>query len=118
LNPSTSADALTALRTKQAGAQNPQALLAAERQKLGVDLVINPDLALDRNIAASILRYGMREGWFTGKSFQTYLPASGLATEAQFQAARRIINGTDKALLIAKYAVQFQAALKAGEWET
>jgi len=85
--------------------------------KLNVQLIGNPDLAMDRNVAADILRHGMREGWFTGKSFQSYLPASGLATAAQFQAARRIINGTDKAALIAGYAVKFQDALKAGEWE-
>ncbi len=87
-------------------------------QKLNVDLVGNPDMAMDPTIAASILRHGMREGWFTGKSFQSYLPASGLANEAQFQAARRIINGTDKATMIARYAMAFQAALVAGEWET
>lgn len=87
-------------------------------QKLNVDLVSNPDLAMNADIAALILRYGMREGWFTGKSFQSYLPAAGLATAAQFQAARRIINGTDKAALIANYAVEFQKALVAGEWET
>lgn len=86
--------------------------------KLGVDLVGNPDLAMDRGVAADILRHGMREGWFTSKSFQSYLPAAGLATAAQFQAARRIINGTDKAALIANYAVEFQKALVAGEWET
>jgi len=85
--------------------------------KLNVQLIGNPDLAMDRNVAADILRHGMREGWFTGKSFQSYLPAAGLATAAQFQAARRIINGTDKASLIAGYAVSFQDALKLGEWE-
>lgn len=86
--------------------------------KLGVDLVGNPDLAMDRGVAADILRHGMREGWFTAKSFQSYLPAAGLATAAQFQAARRIINGTDKQALIANYAIEFQKALVAGEWET
>ncbi len=87
-------------------------------QKLNVDLVGNPDLAMNADVAALILRYGMREGWFTGKSFQSFLPAAGLATAAQFQAARRIINGTDKQALIANYAVEFQKALVAGEWET
>lgn len=86
--------------------------------KLDVPLIGNPDLAMQPQVAADILRHGMREGWFTGKSFQSYLPAAGLATAAQFQAARRIINGTDKQALIAKYAMQFQAALVAGEWET
>lgn len=87
-------------------------------QKLNVDLVGNPDLAMNADIAALILRHGMREGWFTGKSFQSYLPASGLATAAQFQAARRIINGTDKQALIANYAIEFQKALVAGEMAT
>lgn len=84
-------------------------------KKLGVDLVGNPDLAMDPTIAAGILRHGMKDGWFTGKSFASYLPA-GKATQAQFVSARRIINGTDKASLIASYAVQFQSALEAGGW--
>lgn len=84
--------------------------------KLSADLVNNPDLAMQPDIAAGILRHGMREGWFTGKSFQSYLPASGLATREQFIAARRIINGTDKAAAIAKYALEFQDALVAGGW--
>ena len=86
--------------------------------KLNVDLVNGPDLALSKDIAAMILRFGMREGWFTGKSFESFLPADKPATLAQFQAARRIINGTDKATLIAQYAVAFQDALIAGGWET
>lgn len=59
----------------------------------------------------------MKTGWFTGKSFANYLPSDGAATRAQFQAARRIINGVDKADLIAGYALEFQSALNAGEWE-
>lgn len=86
--------------------------------KLNVDLVNGPDLAMSKDIAALILRYGMREGWFTGKRFDSYLPASGSANAAQFQAARRIINGTDKAAAIAGYAMAFQDALKAGGWQT
>ena len=86
-------------------------------KKLGVDLIKNPDMALDKTIAASILRYGMRDDWFTGRGFSHYLPASGPATKAQFQSARRIINGIDKAALIAGYAAQFQQALIAGEWQ-
>lgn len=84
---------------------------------LGVDLVGNPDLAMNKDIAALILRHGMKTGWFTGKSFVNYLPSDGAATRAQFQAARRIINGSDKADLIAGYALAFQTALNAGAWE-
>jgi putative chitinase len=86
--------------------------------KLNVDLINGPDLAMSKDIAALILRHGMRDGWFTGKSFQSYLPASFPASAAHFQAARRIINGTDKAAAIAGYAIAFQDALKAGGWAT
>jgi putative chitinase len=79
-------------------------------EELKVDLIANPDLAMKPDIAARILRFGMIEGWFTGKGFSDYLP-KGVADRAQFKAARRIINGTDKDSLIAGYAVQFQAAM-------
>ena len=42
-------------------------------QKLKIDLVNNPDLALDPRIAADILVRGSTEGWFTGKSLNDYL---------------------------------------------
>lgn len=82
--------------------------------KLGVDLVGNPDLALRRDIASKIMRLGMDQGWFTGKRFLSYLPASGPATAAQFIASRKIINGRDKDVLIAGYAEKVQRALQAG----
>lgn len=84
--------------------------------KLGVDLVNDPELALNKDIAALIMRYGMRDAWFTGRGFSHYLPATGPATRAQFQAARRIINGVDKSDIIAGYALAFQDALIAGGW--
>lgn len=40
--------------------------------KLGLDLVANPDLALDPGAAARILFLGMAEGWFTGKRLADY----------------------------------------------
>lgn len=81
--------------------------------KLGVDLVANPDKAMRPDIAARIMREGMVEGWFTGKALKDYLPGPRGAL-GQYQAARRIINGTDKAALIAGYAMQFEAALVKG----
>lgn len=85
-------------------------------EKLGYPLEGNPELAMRRDIAAQIMRQGMVEGWFTGKRLVTYLPETGPASVDGFRAARRIINGTDKADLIAGYAMQFQAALQAGGW--
>lgn len=84
--------------------------------KLGVDLIGNPDRALDDDVAAKVMRRGMQEGWFTGKGFGAYLPGVGPATVGQFAQARRIINGQDAAGEIAGYAMQFQAALQAGGW--
>lgn len=68
------------------------------------DLVNNPDLALDPDLAAKIMVNGMTQGWFTGKrisDFQSYVNM------------RRAVNGTDKADLIAGYADKFEAALRA-----
>ena len=83
--------------------------------KLGVDLVGHPEMAMRADIAAQIMRDGMVEGWFTGKKLGDYL-AGSFATLVQYQSARRIINGTDKAALIAGYAMQFEAALAKGGW--
>ena len=72
--------------------------------KLGVDLIANPEAALNPDIAARILVRGCSEGWFTGKKLDDYLPDD-------FRNARRVVNGTDKADLIASYAIEFAKAL-------
>lgn len=82
---------------------------------LNGSLLANFDRALEPEIAADILVKGMEEGAFTGKSLTNYLP-DRLGTVAQFTSARRVINGTDKAGLIAGYAEKFQDALEAGGW--
>jgi putative chitinase len=71
-------------------------------------LVMRPD------IAAFILVKGMEDGAFTGKSLGDYVGQRG--TVAEFTEARRIINGTDRAAMIAGYAVQFQDAAVSGGW--
>lgn len=85
-------------------------------------LIKKPDLAMDPSIAAKIMRRGMDEGWFSGDSkgrhnLQRHLPSAGTATIDQFTAARRIINGRDKDTLVARHAIQFQAALQAAGWK-
>jgi predicted chitinase len=71
-----------------------------------IDLVNNPDLALVPAIAAKIAVYGMIHGTFTGAKLADYFRAS-----ANPISARRIINGTDKAELIAKYYNEILGAL-------
>lgn len=73
-----------------------------------LDLVGYPAQALDVRLSYLIESAGMRQGWFTGKSLSTYINAS----KTDFHSARRIINGLDRADLIAGYAVKFLACLK------
>lgn len=84
--------------------------------KEGEDLVANPDLALRPDIAAAIMVYGMREGWFTSRDLDDDLPREAAATLQQFIKSRDIINGTDKAEKIAGEAMVFQAGLQLGGW--
>lgn len=83
---------------------------------LGGALLKDFDLALDPDIAARILVRGMETGAFTGKALRHYLP-DRLGTVAQFTAARKIINGTDRDELIAGHALAFQDALLQGKWQ-
>jgi putative chitinase len=78
-------------------------------RRLGIDLLSEPDLALQPHHAARILVEGMKLGTFTGKKLNDYI--SGEARD--FHNARRIINGKDKAARIAGYAETFLAALSA-----
>ncbi len=94
----------------------PNYAKADEKLGLGGALVADLDMALRPDIAAAIMRAGMVEGWFTGKKLSDYLPAVGEATAAQFADARRIINGTDRAVQVAALAVHFQLALNFAGW--
>lgn len=74
----------------------------------GVDLMADPDRALELPIATQILFEGMIVGWFTGKRLADYFNA----TVSDWVNARRIINGTDRAELIADYGHKFYDALQ------
>jgi putative chitinase len=81
-------------------------------QKLGVDLLgKNKDRALEPEIAAAVLYSGMRDGDFTKKKLADYFNAS----KDDPVNARRIVNGTDKAKMIAGYHRAFLEAIKASE---
>jgi hypothetical protein len=75
---------------------------------LGVDLLGNLDLAMDQHVAAAIMFEGMMAGDFTGKSLKNYFND----TVDDPIGARRIINGTDKADLIAGYHHGFLSDLR------
>lgn len=74
---------------------------------LKVDLVSNPELALNLDVSTKILFVGMVKGLFTGKKLADYFEGA----KEDWVNARRIINGTDKAQLIAGYGRGFYAAI-------
>lgn len=66
---------------------------------LKIDLLHNPDLALDPEIAWKIVEFGMVRGLFTGKKLSDYFNE-----KTDFYHARQIINGMDRALEISEIA--------------
>lgn len=72
-----------------------------------VDLISHPEFALELDIALKILFIGMERGLFTGKKLGDYFNAK----TDDWLNARRIINGTDRALLISGYGQKFFDAL-------
>ena len=76
---------------------------------LGVDLVADPDLALQPVIAYDILSFGLFDGMFTGVGLDRYITDTG----TDYRNARRVVNKLDKATLFQGYALQFEKVLKA-----
>lgn len=76
--------------------------------RLGVDLVANPALASRLDHAVTILIDGMMLGTFTGRALPQYVAGD----RKDYVNARRVVNGTDRASLIAGYAAAFERALR------
>jgi len=74
----------------------------------GLDLVNQPYKALIPSVATKIIFYGMEHGSFTGRKLSHYINDK----KCDYKEARRIINGTDKASLIAKYARKFEQCIR------
>lgn len=75
---------------------------------LGVDLLANPNRAMEPTIAIDIMFVGMQRGLFTGKSLSDYFNGK----DTDWLNARRIINGVESADKVAGYGKAFYAALK------
>lgn len=83
--------------------------MVAEKLGLSKDYFLNePDKLLYRQYAIPALVRGMKEGWYTGKKLSDYITIQ----RSGFVNARRIVNGTDKAAVIAGYAKEYDALLK------
>lgn len=92
---------------KYAGRGFVQITGRANYRKFGIEA--NPDRALEMGVAIKILFDGMINGSFTGKRLVDYFEA----VVDDPQGARRIVNGTDKAKLIAGYHKNFLDAITA-----
>lgn len=75
--------------------------------KLKHPLVSQPELAKNRDVAYETMIHGMLGGWFTGKKLSDYIYMG----RSDYTNARRIINGTDKAAIVAGYARGFEGCL-------
>lgn len=74
---------------------------------LSLDLLRQPDLALEPPVAADILFLGMVKGLYTGKKLADYIAGA----KCDWVNARRIVNGVDKANLIADHARRFYGSI-------
>jgi predicted chitinase len=68
----------------------------------------NPERALEPDMAVHIMFEGMNRGIFTGRKLTHYLNRD----KKDYYNARRIINGTDRAALIATYAEIFERVIR------
>jgi len=84
-------------------------LALGEALGIGDELYRNPDRALEPLMSARILFTGMLNGLYTGKSLADYFNAR----KDDPIGARRIVNGTDRAALIAGYHHAFLSAITA-----
>lgn len=76
---------------------------------VSVDLVTDPERAKDILTAYRVMSLGMRDGSFTGKSLRQYITGR----RCDYVNARRIINGLDRAALVARHAEAFERILRA-----
>jgi Chitinase class I len=74
---------------------------------IGVDVVTTPDLIEQMPLAAKVAVVFMSKGWYTGKKLSDYINSE----TKDYKSARRIINGMDKADLIASHAAKFEKCL-------
>lgn len=73
----------------------------------GIDLLTDPNVVMRHDISTAILTEGMIRGSFTGKKLGDYFTP----TKSDWFNARRIINGIEKAELVASYGQKYYAAI-------
>ena len=74
---------------------------------IGIDLLTDPDRAMDLDTALKVLFVGMRNGLFTSVKLSDFFNVS----KEDWVNARKIINGLESADLVASYAKTYYAAI-------
>lgn len=76
-------------------------------KETGIDLVGDPSQAMNLGVAVEIMFKGMIKGSFTGKKLGDFFST----TKEDWRNARKIINGLEKADLVASYAKNYYGAI-------
>ncbi|MCP8897035.1 hypothetical protein KYK29_19075 [Shinella daejeonensis] len=76
-------------------------------QETGIDLVADPARAMELSVAVTVMFTGMTGGAFTGRRLADYFSPG----REDWINARRIVNGTERAALVAGYARAYHAAI-------
>lgn len=76
-------------------------------KETGIDLVGDPSQAMNLGVAVEIMFKGMIKGSFTGKKLGDFFST----TKEDWRNARKIINGLEKADLVASYAKSYYGAI-------
>lgn len=84
-------------------------------RQLGLDLVNQPELALQPGPAARIIVSGMMDAWFTNYRLADFINDD--LSVPDFRNARKIVNGMDKASEIAAIAFLFLEAINLADAE-
>lgn len=80
-------------------------------ERLGEDLVTDPERALEPAVAADILIRGLLEGWFTGRLLSDFISDEA----ADFLRARRTVGAFSGAETVAELAEDYRARLTEGD---
>ena len=82
---------------------------AAWEQELGLPLVAEPDRVTEPDVAAEIAVLGMKWGRFSGVPLSEHVNEGSI----DYVGARRVVNGQDRAILVSRYAREYEAQLRA-----
>jgi hypothetical protein len=74
-----------------------------ESERMGIDLIAHPEKLFEISIAANSHVYCMMNGTYTSVPLTRFVHSG----KTDFPNARKVVNGTDKAEVIAGYAMEF-----------